>query len=35
MASVEAESFYDPNAPEEWERLDMHRMEFALTLKAF
>ena len=30
---MEAESFYDENAPQEWERLERHRTEFAVTLK--
>ena len=30
----EAESFYDQNAEQEWGRLDRHRTEFAVTLKA-
>ncbi len=29
----EIEAFYDRNAQNEWERLDRHRTEFALTLK--
>ena len=31
----EAEHFYDHFAPEEWKRLERHRTEFAVTLKAF
>jgi ubiquinone/menaquinone biosynthesis C-methylase UbiE len=31
---MEAEPFYDEFAPQEWERLDRHRTEFAVTLKA-
>jgi len=31
----EVEAFYDRNARNEWDRLDRHRMEFAITLKAF
>lgn len=30
----EIEAFYDRNAQNEWERLDRHRTEFAITLKA-
>jgi S-adenosylmethionine-dependent methyltransferase len=31
---MEAEPFYDEFAPQEWERLERHRTEFAITLKA-
>ena len=31
---MEAESFYDEFASQEWERLERHRTEFAVTLKA-
>lgn len=35
MINSEIERFYDNNTQKEWERLDRHRMEFAITLKAF
>ena len=31
---MEAEPFYDEYAPKEWERLERHRTEFAVSLKA-
>jgi S-adenosylmethionine-dependent methyltransferase len=31
----EIEAFYDRNAQNEWDRLDRHRTEFAITLRAF
>jgi S-adenosylmethionine-dependent methyltransferase len=31
----EIEAFYDRNAQNEWDRLDRHRMELAITLKTF
>ncbi len=31
---MEAEPFYDQFAPREWERLERHRTEFAVTLRA-
>jgi S-adenosylmethionine-dependent methyltransferase len=31
---MEAESFYDEYAPKEWERLERHRTEFAVTLRS-
>ncbi len=31
---MEAEPFYDEFAPKEWERLDKHRTEFAVSLRA-
>jgi S-adenosylmethionine-dependent methyltransferase len=31
----EIEAFYDRNAQNEWDRLDRHRTEFAITLKVF
>ena len=31
---TESEPFYDSVAPEEWKRLELHRTEFAVTLKA-
>jgi len=31
----ETEAFYDQNAEYEWDRLQRHRMEFAVTLRAF
>jgi len=34
MTETEAEPFYDQFAPEEWGRLERHRTEFAVTLKA-
>lgn len=30
---MEAEPFYDDNAPQEWKRLERHRTEFAVSLK--
>ncbi len=30
----EIEAFYDENAQYEWERLERHRTEFAVTLRA-
>ncbi|HKZ86676.1 MAG TPA: hypothetical protein VJ793_23845 [Anaerolineae bacterium] len=33
MSSV-VEQFYDENTQREWERLDRHRTEFAVTLRA-
>ncbi|MBT9175106.1 MAG: hypothetical protein DDT22_00780 [candidate division WS2 bacterium] len=33
MTNSEIERFYDNNIQKEWERLDRHRMEFAITLK--
>ena len=30
----EVQAFYDKNAQNEWDRLDHHRTEFAVTLKA-
>jgi ubiquinone/menaquinone biosynthesis C-methylase UbiE len=32
---VDAEEFYDESAQEEWERLERHRTEFAVTIRAF
>lgn len=32
---IEAEQFYDGSALEEWERLERHRTEFAVTIRAF
>jgi SAM-dependent methyltransferase len=34
MLNKKIEGFYDMNVLEEWERLDRHRTEFALTLRA-
>lgn len=34
MGSSHVEKFYDSNPLKEWERLDRHRTEFALTMKA-
>ena len=31
---MEAEPFYDEAAPQEWGRLDRHRTEFAVSLRA-
>ena len=31
----EIEAFYDRNAQNEWDRLDRHRTEFAITLRTF
>jgi len=31
---MEAEPFYDEYAPKEWERLEGHRTEFAVSLRA-
>jgi hypothetical protein len=31
---MEAEPFYDEYAPKEWERLERHRTEFAVSLRA-
>ncbi len=31
----EIEAFYDRGAQYEWERLGLHRTEFAVTLRAF
>ena len=35
MPRARVENYYDAHANDEWERLDRHRTEFAVTMKAF